>query len=67
MLDAIPHRLDDPGALMTEQDGQPVCPARSNYMQIGVTDAARLDADERFAGSGLIQLEFLDPELADLG
>ena len=67
MLDAVPHRLDDARALVAEQHGQRVPKTGANDVEVGAADAARVDADERLPRAGLVELELLDAEPADVG
>src|SRR3954463_4036011 len=67
MLDPAPDRLDDPGALGAEHDGVARSPAGLDDVQVGVADAARLDADEHLVRAGFPELELLDREAGGLG
>ena len=67
MLDAVPHRLDDARALVAEQHGQRVPKTGAYDMEVGATDAARVDANESFPRARLVELQLLDAEPADVG
>ena len=61
--DAVADRLDDARTLVAEhtrgREGQVAVAGDV----VGVTDAARGDADDRLAGSRLVQLDLLDLEV----
>ena len=48
-----PDGLDDAGCLMAEQKRELVVDPALPIVQIGVADAARLDADERLSWAGV--------------
>ena len=53
---------------MAEQHGQGVAPAVGvDDVEVRVAYAARLDADERLAGAGRLELELLDRDAAGRG
>ena len=63
--DALTDSLDHARALVAEQDGQRMSPpAGLDDVQVGMTDAARLDPDDGLAGTGRIELELGDLEAA---
>ncbi len=55
------HLLDDPGALVAEQDREPRAPALGlDDVEVGVAEPASLDADEHLTRSRRIDRELLD-------
>ncbi len=46
-------RLDDPGRLVAEEEGEVVVDPALAVVQVGVADAARLDGDDRLARPGV--------------
>ena len=55
------HLLDDPGALVAEQDREPRAPAlRLDDVEVGVAEPAGQDADEHLARAGRVDRQLLD-------
>ena len=65
VLDARAHGLDRAGTLVSEQDGKRMTPAvLLDDVQIGVTDAARLDPNGDLAGLRLADDDLLERDRA---
>jgi hypothetical protein len=65
---ALPDRHDRPGALVAEEDREPVMPAvLLDHVQIGVADTGRFDPDEHLAGAGRLDADLLERDPPGLG
>ena len=61
MGDALPHRLDDAGALVAEHGREGKRDSSATHGQVGVADGAGRHADQHLAGPGPVELDL--PEL----
>ena len=66
VLDTLTDRFDDARPLVPEQHGQRVIVAGPHDVEIGVTDAGRLDSHPRLTSARLVEVDLLDAEPLEL-
>jgi hypothetical protein len=66
VLDSLTDGLDDTGSLVAEQHRERVGMACPHDVEIGVTDARRLDSHPRLSRTRLVEGDLLDAEPVEL-